>query len=138
MQPFKGVKNYFTDSLLYQENSKIVKKLLPEDIDNDNEADSESGDDPTTTFDVEPIVAYFDNLDCNNSAEADDEWVLNENVNFDYSLCLDDVNSLVDMSRLRMSLSMLKAYMQVKDNDESVFVVPSLKEDQLPIIFGRD
>ena len=63
------MKNYFTDSLLYQENSKIVKKLLPEDIDNDNEADSESGDDPTTTFDVEPIVAYFDNPDCNNFAE---------------------------------------------------------------------
>ena len=28
MQPFKGVENYFTDSLLYKENSKVVKKIV--------------------------------------------------------------------------------------------------------------
>ena len=50
MQPFKGVKNYFTDSLLYKENGKVVKKLLPDDIDRGNEADSELGDDPAISF----------------------------------------------------------------------------------------
>jgi len=29
MQSFKGAENYFTDSLLYKENGKVVKKLLP-------------------------------------------------------------------------------------------------------------
>jgi len=29
-QPFKGVKNYFTDFLLYRETGKVVKELLPE------------------------------------------------------------------------------------------------------------
>ena len=28
-QPFKGVKNYFTDALLYQEIDKVSKELLP-------------------------------------------------------------------------------------------------------------
>ena len=58
---------------------------MPDDIDSGNEADSESGDDPVVSFDEEPIVAYFDNPNCYNFAKTDDEWVLNENVNFDYS-----------------------------------------------------
>jgi len=46
-QPFKGVKNYFTDALLYQEIGKASKEPLPDDDDSGNEADSESeGDTP--------------------------------------------------------------------------------------------
>jgi len=84
-QPFKGVENYFTDSLLYKESGKTVKKLLPSDIDSGNEAKSESGDNPTISFDEEPIVAYLNDPDCNNSTDNSVEWVLNENINFDYS-----------------------------------------------------
>ena len=62
MQPFKGVENYFTDSLLYKENGRVVKKLLPDDIDNGNEVDSESGEDPTVSFDGKMIVAYLNDL----------------------------------------------------------------------------
>ena len=52
-QPFKRVKNYFTDSLLYKGSVKVVKKSLPDDVDSGNEADSESGDDPAVSFDEE-------------------------------------------------------------------------------------
>ena len=41
-QPFKGVKNYFTDALLYQEVGKTPKELMPDYDDSGNEADSES------------------------------------------------------------------------------------------------
>jgi len=41
-QPFKGVKNYFTDALLYQEIDKASKEPLPDNDDSGNEADSES------------------------------------------------------------------------------------------------
>ena len=41
-QPFKGVKNYFTDALLYQETSETSKEPLPDNDDSGNEADSES------------------------------------------------------------------------------------------------
>jgi len=89
-QTFKRVENYFTDSLLYKENGKVVKKSLPDDIDSGNKADSESGDDPSISFDEEPIITYLNDPDYNNS--ADNGEVLDcENVNFDYSLCYDDV-----------------------------------------------
>ena len=77
------MESYFTDSLFYKENGRVVKKSLPDDIDSDNEADSESGDDSVVSFNKEPIVAYFDNHDCNNSTKNDGEWILNEKVNFD-------------------------------------------------------
>ena len=50
MQPFKGVKYYFTDSLLYREVNKVVKKPLPNDINSGDEADSESKEDMPTIF----------------------------------------------------------------------------------------
>jgi len=84
----------------------VVEKSLPDDTDSGNEAYSESGEDPDVSFDEEPIVAYLDDPDCNNSADNGNEWVLNENVNFDYSLCCDDINV------------------------GSVFVVPSFKKGQ--------
>ena len=66
-QPFLGVENYFTNSLLYKENGKVMKKLLPNDIDRGNEADSESGADPVVSFDKEPIITYLNDPNCNNS-----------------------------------------------------------------------
>ena len=48
-QPFKGVENYFTDALLYQEIGETSKEPLPNNNDSGNEADSESeGDTPAT------------------------------------------------------------------------------------------
>ena len=81
MQSFKGVENYFSDSLLYKENSKVVEKPLPNDINSGNEGDSESREDSEVSFDKEPIVAYLNDPDCNNSPDNDD-----------YSLCCDDEN----------------------------------------------
>jgi len=72
----RGVENYFTDSLLYKENNKLIKKSLPNDIDSSNEADSESGEDPGVSFDKEPIVAYLNDPNCNNSSDNGDEWSL--------------------------------------------------------------
>ena len=51
--------------------------MLPNDINSGNEADSESGEDPEVSFDEEPIVAYLNDSDCNNSINNSDEWVLN-------------------------------------------------------------
>jgi len=137
IQLFKRVENYFTDSLLYRENGKVVEKSLPNDINSGNEADSELGEDLEVSFDEKLIVAYLNDPDCNNSTDNGDEWVLNENVNFDYSLCCDDVNSLLDMSPLHMPLPLSTACMHIEENDGSVFIVSSSKEDQLPIKFGK-
>jgi len=73
MQPLKGVKNYFTDSLLYKENGKVMKKLLPDNIDSGNKANLELGDNPSVSFDEEPIIVYLNDPDCNNSDDNGDE-----------------------------------------------------------------
>jgi len=130
------MENYFTDSLLYKENDKVVEKSLSDDIDSGNEADSESRDDLEVFFDEEPIIAYLNDPDCNNFTDNGDEWFLNENINFDYSLYYDDVNSPVDISPLHMPLPMSTTCMHIEENDESVFVVPPSKKDQSQIIFG--
>jgi len=39
--PFKGVENYFTDSLLYQDSLKTNETLQPEEPNSGNEADTE-------------------------------------------------------------------------------------------------
>ena len=54
----------------------MVKKSLPDDVDSGNEADSESEDDPEVSFDEEPIIAYLNDLDCNNSATMVMNWSL--------------------------------------------------------------
>ena len=74
-QPFKGVENYFSDALLYQEANEVAKKSLLVDDDSDNEVDSESEGDTAATFAFKPIVAYFNNPKCNNPIEDDGEWV---------------------------------------------------------------
>jgi len=56
---------------------------LHNDLDSGNEADSESEEDTPATISMEPIVAYFDDFDCNNLAKNEGEWVLNENIAFD-------------------------------------------------------
>ena len=130
------MKNGFTDSLLYLENSEVMTKSLSNDIDSGNEVNSESGEDPIAIFDEEPIVVYFNDPDCNNFAENDGKWVLNENVNYNYSLYFDDVHNPIDMSSLHMPLPMSMARMHVEDDEGSVFIIPS-KRDQSSIIFGR-
>jgi len=82
IQLFKGVENYFTDSLLYQENNEPVKEPLPNDVDSCNEVNSKSKEDLAAIFTLELIIAYLDDPDCNNPAENEGEWVLNENVAF--------------------------------------------------------
>jgi len=105
-QSFKGVENYLTDALLYQEANEVAKKPLLEDDDSSNEADSESEEDIPATFTFKSIVAYFNNPKCNNPNEDDGEWVNNENATFDYPESVDLFISVEDTS-LHMPLSML-------------------------------
>ena len=58
-QPFKGVKNYFTDAFLYQEANKVSKEPLLEDDNSGNEADSESEGNTLATLVGKPIIAYL-------------------------------------------------------------------------------
>jgi len=137
-QPFKGVETYFTDTLLYQEANKVAKELLLEDDDSDNEADSKPEEDTPATFAFKPIVAYLNNLECNNSIKDDGKWAINENITFDYPVSV-DLFKYAGNTSLHMPLSMLSMTSTPIENDEeSVFVVPSSKTNQSSIVFGRN
>ena len=78
-----------------------------------------------------PIVAYLDDLGCKDPAENDGKWVINNNIAFDYSLYFDDVPNFVDTSSLHMPMSTsMTACMHIKDDDGSLFIIPSSKRDQ--------
>ena len=111
---------------------------LPDDIDSGNEADSKSEEDMPATFSIEPIIAYLHYLDCNNSVENDGKWVINENVAFDYSSCLDDEFNSIHTNSLHVPMPISEmACLQIEDNEGSVFIVPPSRRDQSPIVFGR-
>jgi len=110
----------------------VVKKPLLDNVDNGTEADAESEEDAPATLVMEPIIAYLGSPECNNPAKNDGEWVINENVAFDYSLCLDHAFNSVDTSSLHMPLPISEmACRHIKDGEGSVFVTPSSKRDQL-------
>ena len=109
---------------------------MPDNVDSGNKADSESEEYAPAIISLEPVVAYLDDFDCNNPTKNKGEWVLNENIAFDYSLCLEDVS--VNVTSLRMPLPISKmACMHIQVNEGFVFIVLPSKMDQSPIIFGR-
>jgi len=133
----KGVENYFTDALLYQEISKELKEPLPDDDNSGNEADSESKGDMSAALVAEPIVVCFDNPQCNNPSEDNDEWVINDNVIFDYPASVELLEYIVNSS-LHMPLhkpSITSTFVECVDG--SVFVIPPSKRSQSLIVFGR-
>jgi len=71
---------------------------LLEDDNSVNEVDSESEEDTPATLAFKPIVAYFNDPKCNNPIEDDGEWVINQNVIFDYPLSVDLFESVDDTS----------------------------------------
>ena len=75
--PFKGVKNYFTDSLLYQDSLEADKNPHPEELDSGNEADTEQEEDECL-WKINPLVTSIDELDIDATANIKGEWFVNE------------------------------------------------------------
>jgi len=98
MQPFKGVENYFTDSLIYEEDIEPIKKSLADDVDSGNEVDSESEEDASATISIKLIIAYLDDFDCNNPAKNEGDGSLIR------------ILLLITLCILRMYLPMLGPY----------------------------
>ena len=65
--PFKGVENYFTDSLLYQDSLKTNENLQSEEPDSGNEADIEP-EKEECMWELDPLVTSINKLDVNNTA----------------------------------------------------------------------
>ena len=76
--PFKGVENYFTDSLLYQDSLAMNKNPQSEEPDSGNEADSESEAEEECLWELNPLVTSINKLDINNPANDVGEWYIYE------------------------------------------------------------
>ena len=90
--------NYFTDALLYQKIGETSKEPLPDNDDSGNDADLESEGDTPATLVGEPIVACFNNPQCNIHSEDDDEWAINDNISFDYPTSVELFESVMNSS----------------------------------------
>ena len=82
--PFKGVENYFTDSLLYQDPLELAEDPTPEDLDSGNEADTEPKLEEECLWEINPLVTNVDKLNFNNTANVEGEWFINENLDLAY------------------------------------------------------
>jgi len=131
------VENYFTDALLYQEVSETLKDSLPDNDDNGNEADSDSEGDTPATLVGEPIVACFNNPQCNTPSEDDDEWVINDNVSFKYPASVELFESVTNSSPHMPLHKLSTSSTSVECIEGSVLMVPLSKKGHSPIIFGK-
>ena len=70
-------------------------------------------------------------------SEDEGEWVINDNISFDYPVSIELFGSITDSS-LHMPLHKPSASSTpVEFIEGSVLVVPPSKKGQLPIIFGK-
>ena len=60
--PFKGVKNYFTNSLLYQDSLEIDENPHPKELDSGNEIDTEPKEDECL-WKINLLVTSINKLD---------------------------------------------------------------------------
>jgi len=76
---FKGVENYFTDSLLYQDSLETDESPHLEEHDSSNEAEAET-DKKVCLWEINPLVMSIDKLDFNTTANVESEWFINEDL----------------------------------------------------------
>jgi len=70
--PFKGVENYFSDSLLCQDSLETDENLQPEEPDSGNEADTEPETEEECLWKIIPLVTSVDKLDFSTTANVED------------------------------------------------------------------
>jgi len=130
------VENYFTDTLLYQKIGKASKESLPDDDDSGNEVDSESEADMLAILIGELIVPCHNNPQCN-TPEDEGKLVINDNISFDYPVSVELFESITDSS-LHMPLHKPStSSIPVESIEGAVLLIPTSKEGQLPIVFGK-
>jgi len=82
--PFKGVENYFTNSLLYQDSLETNENLQPEEPDSGNEADTDPEAKEERLWELNSLVTSINKLDVNNTADDVGEWYINEELDLAY------------------------------------------------------
>ena len=152
-QPFKGVENYFTDSLLYQDDDSEEEPPV-EESDSGNEADTELEFKEGLIFnDIAPLVIDFDGLNVTDAAGEACEVVFNNKLDFAYLSCVDSDSVISGTSTDVSNDPVLGLYANssfhmpvhashmtsrhMTDSVEAVFIVPARNIAQEDIVFGK-
>ena len=80
----RGVENYFTDSLLYQDSLETDENPQLEELDSGNKADTEPKAEEKCLWKLNPLVTSVNKLDVNNTANDEGEWYINEELDLAY------------------------------------------------------
>ena len=80
---FKGVENYFTDSLLYQNSLEVDENPHLKESDSSNEANTEPEEDECL-WEINLLVTSIDELNSNTTANVEGKWFINENLDLAY------------------------------------------------------
>ena len=96
--PFKGMENYFTDFLLYQDPLEAAEDLSLEDSDSGNESNTKPEPEDECLWKLNPLVMGIDKLDFNNTTNDVGEWYINENLDLVYLSALASDSVLLDTS----------------------------------------
>ena len=149
--PFKGVENYVTDSLFYQNSLEADENPHPEELDSGNEADTEPEEDECL-WKINPVVMSIDKLSSDTTANVEGEWFINEDLDLAYfsaftsSFVPSDTSTDVDsdpwsaMNTLTLLCASIKSSLLVREKIEGThnafFEVPAKWKGQKPILFG--
>jgi len=82
--PFKGVENYFTNSLLYQDSLKAYENLQLEEPNSGNEINVKPEAEEEYLWELNSLVTSINKLDVNNTVNDVEEWYINKELDLAY------------------------------------------------------
>ena len=85
----------------------------------------------------EPIIACLNNPRCKIPSDEEGEWIINDNISFDYPASTEPIKSIMGGSLHMPVHEPSVASTSVETIEGATLVIPPSKRGQLPIIFGR-
>ena len=80
--PFKGVENYFTNSLLYQDSLEVDENLHPGELNSGNELDTEPEEE--CLWEINSLLMRIDKINFDTTANVESEWFINKDLDLAY------------------------------------------------------
>jgi len=149
---FRGVENYFTNFLLYQDSLETDENPHSEEPDTGNETDTEPEEDECL-WKINPLVISIDKLNFNTTANVESEWFINEDLDLAYlstfasDSVLSDTNTNMDsdpwsamnaLTSLRAPIkSSLLVHKKIRGAHNALFKLSAKRKGQKPILFGQ-
>ena len=150
--PFKGVENYFTDFLLYQDSLEADENPHLEELNSGNEVDTDQ-EENEYLWEINPFVTSIGKLSSNITTNVKGEWLINKGLDLAYfsifasNSVLSDTNTNMDsdpwsamnaLTSLRAPIkSSLLVHKKIRGAHNDLFKLSAKRKGQKPILFGQ-